>query len=264
MKQLVFRMKHNRATFSDVESFEAKLGARLPEDYREFLAMVNGGEQPRPKTFFTHHGGTTMLSRVFGLVNDPAFSLPAQLNSMREYLPVGMFAIGMDIGGNKVCLSIRQADFGAVFFSDHEVVGDCRQIAGSFAEFVDGLFDKPPEGGPDPLLELAKHGGRVELTRFLDAGNTINVRNQIGYTLVQLAAHYGNVALLLECANLGADFEGAIHMAARGQEKDVIGFLLQIGCDINEPRAGDGKTPLQSLIIRTPDFVTFLREIGGR
>ncbi|OJV94841.1 MAG: hypothetical protein BGO39_34035 [Chloroflexi bacterium 54-19] len=138
--------KFGPASESDVREFESLIKSRLPEDYRAFLLAHNGGE-PDPEVFFINESqGDDILAKFYGLYKEPKYSSLAWcFETYRGRMPSNIIPIGTDPGGNQVCLSIGGSDYGAIYFWDHEGIGETPPyenlylLAPNFSAFLDGL-----------------------------------------------------------------------------------------------------------------------------
>lgn len=130
--------EYRDASEVDVSHFEMGIGARLPDDYREFLIRHNGG-RPTPSGF---SGGGDVLNFFFGLWQKHA-DLNYETLAHRGLIPNGMIPIACDPGGNLVLLEVARPTRGRVWFWDHEQSGDPDKavslLANSFTEFVESL-----------------------------------------------------------------------------------------------------------------------------
>lgn len=147
---LKFRNSFPPTTENAVLDFETTIGHRLPNDYRTFLLKDNGGEQPEPDCFRVETGEITALAVLFpiGVPND-FYDLAGHFKSKQDDLPKHVIPIGLDIGGNTICLAIAGDANGTVLFWDHEVEADQDNdewenlyfCARNFTEFLDCLYD---------------------------------------------------------------------------------------------------------------------------
>lgn len=132
-----------------VSAFEAKLGRRLPDDYREFLLLYNGG-QPKPSVFrfgdrkrpYTDSSVEWFLSLYDGEI----YSLERVIKSLRDRIPPDTLPIAYDPFGNIVLLGLHGDVRDKVYFWDHEREPDDQPdwsnidlIADSFDGFMRGL-----------------------------------------------------------------------------------------------------------------------------
>ena len=82
--------------------------------------MCNGGD-PYPSFFWIKEvsDGSEVL-HLFGIHNGPShLSIDTYLRGER-YFPKSMLPIGKDGVGNYICVGISTANFGEVYFLDHE------------------------------------------------------------------------------------------------------------------------------------------------
>jgi cell wall assembly regulator SMI1 len=132
-----------------VGAFEAKLGRRLPDDYREFLLHYNGGK-PKPSSFqlaLRTEPNTDSLVHWFLSLHDGEHSnLERNIKIMTGRLPSDTLPIADDPFGNVVLLGLHGEIRGKVYFWDHEREPDDEPdwsnidlVAESFDSFMSGL-----------------------------------------------------------------------------------------------------------------------------
>jgi hypothetical protein len=132
-----------------IVELEAAVGARLPDDYRQFLLQMNGG-RPRPNVDVDVPGlpGTPTDIQVFlGLARpEESERIDMTMSWLSERVIGGLMPIARDSGGSVFCLSLRSHDRGAVLFCDlQEVFADfgvepmVYLVAESFKEFLSRL-----------------------------------------------------------------------------------------------------------------------------
>ena len=139
---------------------EAALGGPLPDDYRQFLEMCNGGfvggalwyEGPTP----TGTSADAGVHHIGGFRQETFFSLAWAQNCYAGRIPDVLLWIMDDPFGNAICLGLRGPHRGRIYFWDHErepdprcwngqveTAGNLTLIANSFTEFVAGLKPTP-------------------------------------------------------------------------------------------------------------------------
>jgi hypothetical protein len=138
----------------ELDALEQRLAIKLPEEYRHFLLMQNGG-RPKPAGFdFIGGGGRQEDSSVkfFLGVYDGEFSNFEDkfrtFKILKRRMPEELVPIANDSFGNYICLAITGKHKGAVFFWDHENEADegeeptyanVHLIKPSLQEFLDSL-----------------------------------------------------------------------------------------------------------------------------
>jgi hypothetical protein len=150
----------------EIARFEAEIGARLPEDYRQFLVACNGGLVGGMLWFRgpTAEGGTADagINHIGGFREEPHFSLDWARECYQDdddlRIPRELLWIMDDPFGNAICLGVSGQHRGRVFFWDHEeepdpedwdgsieTAGNLQLLANSFTEFVAGLVPLPED-----------------------------------------------------------------------------------------------------------------------
>jgi len=147
--EITERISRGGASESAIRDFEARLGVVLPEDYRRFLATVNGG-RPKPRNFDAANGDDGSLVHFFFTLDPdaPHYQLTRKIETYTGRVPDRLLPIGCDDFGNLVLLDVGGAKPGAVYFWDHEREnpdGDpywdnISTVASSFTEFVNSLY----------------------------------------------------------------------------------------------------------------------------
>jgi hypothetical protein len=110
---------------SQVSDVERRLVCGLPDVYGQFLLAFNGGV-PEANEFVVLQTRTgSGVNRFYGIIGEGRDGdLLHEQCSLKDRLPEGVIAIGDAEGGNRICLSLRKADYGHVFFWDHELESD--------------------------------------------------------------------------------------------------------------------------------------------
>lgn len=136
-----------------IEGFEAEIGYRLPEDYRQFLLENNGG-RPHPPYYFNVPGwqhSQSLVNDFKGIVSDnEGYGISQVLEIKGDVFPKGFIPIGRDPGGNHILMSLTESTRGEIYFWDHEDSPDTQlnsvkdytniyPLADSFESFVNSL-----------------------------------------------------------------------------------------------------------------------------
>lgn len=137
----------------DITDVERELGVSLPDDYRRFLQVYNGGS-PEPN-FFPIIGDS---SDDHGILQKFFCIQPGNYNNLVDYakrfqgrVPPELLPIARDPGGNLICLAITGANKGKVYLWDHEEEVEEGEIPGydniylitdSFDSLLNSLIDQ--------------------------------------------------------------------------------------------------------------------------
>lgn len=111
-------------TGEDIAAWEQRTSQRVPEPYREFLMVHNGGyPDPADFTIEGKEGEPDMVGavdRFLGVGVAEYGSLDYYLHVYQDRLPSDFFPIASDPGGNIICMGTSREDAGKIFFWDHE------------------------------------------------------------------------------------------------------------------------------------------------
>ena len=148
--QIVQRIRGGRLSRSRLAKIERKYSAFLPDDYREFLFLHNGGV-PRNRKFFLDQDSSLpdedrewselmCFYSVQGWLRHNEFSVQDAWMIMREDFPdfTSVFPIGQDDYGNLIVIDSGENSNSNVYMLDHEE-GERIFLASSFSEFCRGL-----------------------------------------------------------------------------------------------------------------------------
>jgi cell wall assembly regulator SMI1 len=136
---IAFQDQGKSLSEKSLAAFEARLGARLPIDYREFLLSTNGGVPEVELTFtFVEDGkpSGTVVSRFFALAEESNLdTLDGKIETFIDShrMPQWFLPVARDAFGNQICISLAQEDFGTIHFWNHEKEPDHPPEMGPFA-----------------------------------------------------------------------------------------------------------------------------------
>ena len=240
-------------TPEDIDTFEREIGGRLPDDYKEFMLVHNGGF-PEPLMGLLWHGKIENL-RWFVELTPPTstYGLRQSLRHLRELNPASTkgFVPIASLGEGYICMDVR-GRVGAVFRTEYKynrvyksdlvpVDVTMAPLAGSFNEFLKNLTEIP-----DPycrIEDLGKRGTPEDLDRYLAEGNSIQAVGEHRMTLICEAVGLNNLPMIQACIKRGASLSGTMKAAVEARRTHLIEILIKAGADVNE-RDDYGKTPL--------------------
>ena len=125
----------------EISRMESQYAIKFPDQYQDFLLRYNGGYTP--KTKFKAKG---ILSDVRGFYGVGAVGLSVSQEVISSWVHQKLFPIACDTFGNYILLCIAGAEYGNIFFCDHEKGMNLSLIAKDFPSFVRACkSDKIPE-----------------------------------------------------------------------------------------------------------------------
>jgi cell wall assembly regulator SMI1 len=214
--------KYGELTEGDLESFEKKLGCRLPTEYRDFLLVHNGGK-PDPSDFQLGIEEADSLHHVYGLNTKNHSDIKNSFNCFKGRIPRQLLPIADDPFGNQICIGISGKHRGRVYFWDHEKETVLRKfkattiLAASFGEFLNSLFEYIDPSETEIETALRK-SDLSYISRKLDEGLDIEAQDDYGNTLIERAVIKGDVELIKLLHGRSAKLRKSLTIAERNAE----------------------------------------------
>ncbi|MBN2293227.1 MAG: SMI1/KNR4 family protein [Pirellulales bacterium] len=254
-KNIHFESPRPPLTLEEISIFEKEIRGQLPDDYKQFLSLHNGGicdpEQGLPWAGDIHK----VLSFLPLLPANEYSGIRNSLFHLRELNPVkidGFLPIAITDSECQICIAYRGSNAGKVFFTaykykiadnDDMIPIDVTMVplADSFTDFLDHLVEIP-----NPycrIEELGKHGTADDLAQYLAEGNSIEAMGKHDMTILSRAIAFDNSDMIQACIEHGASLSGSIVTAVENEHVHLIEMLVKAGADINE-RDEWGNAPL--------------------
>lgn len=143
-------------SLTDVERFEAVLGAPLPHAYRSFLLSRNGGRPVLSRFHYLGRKGARKFADVAQL--DPLIGRPSitdMMNCFSGCLPTGSIPIGTSMASFPIVLYVSGPRVGQIWFKVWDDLLDEPNptnadaavyfLADSFENFLDKLAPEPSD-----------------------------------------------------------------------------------------------------------------------
>ncbi|MEJ2304134.1 MAG: SMI1/KNR4 family protein [Anaerolineales bacterium] len=135
-----------------IEEFERATQVNLPKDYQDFLLKYNGG-RPVPSFFWIEQQKDgSAVYQFYGLHAGPRhLSIETFAGQERYGVPSWMLPIGDDGVGNFIGIGTSSANFGNIYFLDHDLHSyqtpnsskGITKLSDSFTEFLNSLIENP-------------------------------------------------------------------------------------------------------------------------
>jgi cell wall assembly regulator SMI1 len=102
---------------ADIERLCQRIGHVLPDDYRDYLLSQDGGRLM---------DNNEAVKEIFGVRNDAPdwANMWDKLDTFHGRVPAWLLPVAQDEYGNLFAISLRDGDFGSVWFWDHEEEAD--------------------------------------------------------------------------------------------------------------------------------------------
>ena len=135
---------------SEIGLVEKRLGFDIPPEYKIFLLKTNGGI-PYPGSVKYDGEYYDCVAYFYSAGNDNSSNdLFRNLEEYRGVVPSHYLAIAESPGGNLYCLSLKNEDYGSVYFWEHDEAnydGETREenmilLAPSLTKFIDELYEE--------------------------------------------------------------------------------------------------------------------------
>lgn len=131
-------------TAAQIRGLERKLGASLPEDYKQFLRKTNGGRPPETALHVPVAEEEVLVDFLFGVGRKPG--ILEWLSELRRDMPSGFIPIGKDPGGNIYIMDLNLPNQGVIYywdkshsFSSSTSEGNTYPVARSFSRLLELL-----------------------------------------------------------------------------------------------------------------------------
>ncbi|MDE6601960.1 MAG: SMI1/KNR4 family protein [Lachnospiraceae bacterium] len=112
---------HEKAKAEDLECIGQKFQVKIPAAVREHYLAYNGGYPEKP--IFTGKSGNAYIVGWFiPVCSEKKRSVENMLKLLREdeAIPNWLIPFADEDGGNLFCFSVREEDYGAIYYYDHE------------------------------------------------------------------------------------------------------------------------------------------------
>lgn len=129
---------------ADIEQIEKDLGIVFPNDFVRHYLQHNGG-YPEADTYKWHNGESTTVNTFYSLKYEGFGKIEDTYENLvlaEKYLPSGLVVFATDDGGNFFCVSVREEDYGKVYYfnNDHYDVikpeAALTLLEDAFADFI--------------------------------------------------------------------------------------------------------------------------------
>lgn len=117
-----FLYANGTAKEEDLDRIEQKFHVKIPAEVREHCLAYNGGYPEKP--VFTDKNGDEYSVDLFIPVRDgrkrPMEETLRLLRADDGVIPDWLIPFAEEDGGNLFCFSVRESDFGAIYYYNHE------------------------------------------------------------------------------------------------------------------------------------------------
>lgn len=140
---------HGKAKAEDLERIEQKFQVKIPATVREHYLAYNGGYSEKP-VFTDKSGNAYIVGWFIPICGEKNRSVENTMRLLREdeAIPDWLIPFADEDGGNLFCFSVREEDYGAIYYYDHEFeYGENPEeyvtyLAESITIFINSLVEK--------------------------------------------------------------------------------------------------------------------------
>lgn len=232
--------EHGAIQESEMLTYEEKLGQRLPEDYRKFLLLTNGGHASSHFVWSRDSAGTweKNIPNTFLGLNDWA---TLDMVGDGENHPSGYLQIAYDPGGNPLYLNLKKNSmaypYGALYMLDHEEAieeASLLYIAPSFSAYLKLMqpynYDTESDISQLALNSVIMNDDVEKLQEIFDKKLwRIDEYYRHGNTLADDALLYGKMKVFNRLVDLGAKVPRFFKYAHTHLSEDEIIAYIQSG-----------------------------------
>lgn len=219
----------------DIIAFENEADIQLPDAYKEFLRVVNGG-------YFCDIVGIDVgdsfvrVGDFIPLTTDVETGLRLVIRAIARdgnLYPQGYLPIARMYGDAKICITDARLGgriaLAQTSYNDYEQPErvDVFPLAESFEDFLGKL--RRVEQVVPPLIELAARGDEAKLLKYLQQGGSIDAMSDEGESLICEAILHLNVPLVEACIKHGASLKATIHAAIRVRSPELLDLVITAG-----------------------------------
>ena len=140
---------NGNAKKEDLDRIEQKYHVKIPSEIREHCLVYNGGYPEKP--VFTDKNGNEYSVDLFIPVRDgkkrPMEKTLELLRADDDVIPDWLIPFAEEDGGNLFCFSVRESDFGAIYYYKHKFeYGEDQEehiiyLAESITAFINALTE---------------------------------------------------------------------------------------------------------------------------
>lgn len=140
--------KHPSIDESVIDAYESRTGINLPDEYRKFLLLYNGGIPTPQHADIPKTKHSVLVDYLYGILPKRSrCDLEYEAERMSEHLPTGFIVIGHDPGGNAYLLATKGKERGRVYFWDKRGLlsknesGNTFWMADGISALLNSLYD---------------------------------------------------------------------------------------------------------------------------
>lgn len=222
---------YGQLSYESLSMFEKKLGARLPDSYRQFLLQFNGGKWSKKLFHISNEYGNSLIHHVYGIHDGPGHcQLDSAFERFKSIIEDCCLPIADDDGGNEICIGIHDKNRGKIYFWDHET-GALILMALTFDEFVDSLSDIPV--GTSEVDIILEADDVSQMGKLISSGYDIEILDEYGTSLIERAAIKAKPNLIEYLAHKGANLRNSLEYAKKNagyfdKHKIIVELLVRL------------------------------------
>lgn len=207
-----------------LEKFENILGARLPDDYRNYLKTIDEKNLKQRCFTIASNKSESRIHHIYVLNNGPDFQrLDKMLEIYSDRIPHSFLPFADDAFGNVLCIGIDKKNYGNIYFWNHELgkykenKNSIEQIAYSFTDFIGRLHPCHVVETNDVITAI-KENDIDFILRLIEGGYDVETEDEYGRTLIENAAIFNSPEIIQILHDNGAKLINSLDYAMRNLE----------------------------------------------
>ena len=138
--EINFEYSHKELENETVKIFENEYGVTLPDDYKQFLLLSNGGKPVKRRFKTADETITTSIMSFLPISEEIEPNLGSSYNkyNLGKIVPSNLMPIGIDPADSLICLEI--GGNGQVYYCNMDYIEEDNELRDEYVKFISESF----------------------------------------------------------------------------------------------------------------------------